>query len=66
MTSAAAQNGMRTAFFDEREEQDRPGPGAPLSDPDNVAAAVLFALGQPPGCSVRELVVCSDQESSYP
>ncbi|MFC7545281.1 SDR family oxidoreductase [Plantactinospora sp. GCM10030261] len=58
--------GMRTAFFDERDEQYRPAPDAALSDPRNVAAAVLFALGQPPGCSVRELVVCADEESSYP
>jgi NAD(P)-dependent dehydrogenase (short-subunit alcohol dehydrogenase family) len=58
--------GMRTAFFDGREEQYRPGPEATLNDPTNVAAAVLFALQQPPGCAVRELVVCADQESSYP
>ena len=29
-------------------------------------AAVLFALRQPPGCAVRELVVCPAEESSYP
>ncbi|HEY0699003.1 MAG TPA: SDR family oxidoreductase [Micromonospora sp.] len=58
--------GMRTGFFDEREERYRPGPDADLTEPTNVAAAVLFALSQPPGCSVRELVVCADRESSYP
>jgi NAD(P)-dependent dehydrogenase (short-subunit alcohol dehydrogenase family) len=58
--------GMRTAFFADRDEQYRPGPDAALNDPADVAAAVLFALRQPPGCAVRELVVCADRESSYP
>ncbi|MGX7672596.1 SDR family oxidoreductase [Plantactinospora sp. DSM 117369] len=58
--------GMRTAFFDGRDEQYRPGADAILNDPGHVADAVLFALSQPPGCAVRELVVCADRESSYP
>jgi NAD(P)-dependent dehydrogenase (short-subunit alcohol dehydrogenase family) len=58
--------GMRTRFFDERDERYRPGPDAVLNDPANVAAAVLFALAQPPGCAVRELVVCPAVEPSYP
>jgi NAD(P)-dependent dehydrogenase (short-subunit alcohol dehydrogenase family) len=58
--------GMRTRFFDDRAEQYKPGPDAVLNDPANVADAVVFALSQPPGCAVRELVVCADQESSYP
>jgi NAD(P)-dependent dehydrogenase (short-subunit alcohol dehydrogenase family) len=58
--------GMRTAFFDDRDEQYRPGPDAVLNDPANVAEAVLFALRQPAGCAVRELVVCAERESSYP
>ena len=58
--------GMRTAFFDGRDEQYRPGPDAVLNDPTDVAAAVLFALDQPAGCAVRELVVCAERESSYP
>jgi short-subunit dehydrogenase len=58
--------GMRTSFFDGRTEQYRPGPDAVLNDPANVAAAVLFALSQPPGCAVRELVVAPDMEPSYP
>ncbi|WP_433261604.1 SDR family oxidoreductase [Micromonospora vinacea] len=58
--------GMRTAFFDGRDEQYRPGTDAVLNDPANVADAVLFALSQPAGCAVRELVVCAEQESSYP
>jgi short-subunit dehydrogenase len=58
--------GMRTKFFDGRDAQYAPGPDAALNDPASVAAAVLFALNQPPGCTVRELVVCADRESSYP
>ncbi|MDG4766597.1 SDR family NAD(P)-dependent oxidoreductase [Solwaraspora sp. WMMD406] len=58
--------GMRTAFFDDRDVQYRPGADAALNDPGSVAAAVLFALQQPAGCAVRELVVCADRESSYP
>jgi NAD(P)-dependent dehydrogenase (short-subunit alcohol dehydrogenase family) len=58
--------GMRTAFFDDRDEQYRPGPDAPLNDPAAVADAVVFALSQPPGCAVREMVVCAERETSYP
>ncbi|WP_018214905.1 SDR family oxidoreductase [Salinispora vitiensis] len=58
--------GMRTAFFDDRDPQYRPGPDAILNDPADSAAAVMFALTQPAGCAVRELVVCAEQESSYP
>ncbi len=58
--------GMRTAFFDGRDEQYRPGADAGLNDPAHVADAVLFALRQPAGCAVRELVICPSTESSYP
>lgn len=58
--------GMRTPFFDGRDEQYKPGPDAQLNDPDNTAGAVMFALNQPPGSAVREIVVCAEQESSYP
>jgi len=58
--------GMHTAFFDSRDERYRPPPGARLNRPDDVAAAVLFALEQPPGCEVREMVVCPSSESSWP
>jgi NAD(P)-dependent dehydrogenase (short-subunit alcohol dehydrogenase family) len=58
--------GMRTAFFDGRDEQYRPGPDAKLNRPEDVAAAVLFALRQPPGCEVRELVVTPSVEPSWP
>jgi NAD(P)-dependent dehydrogenase (short-subunit alcohol dehydrogenase family) len=58
--------GMRTAFFDGREERYRPAADAALNDPDHVARAVLFALGQPLGCEVRELVMTPSMEPSWP
>ncbi|BEL07426.1 SDR family oxidoreductase [Actinoplanes sichuanensis] len=58
--------GMRTKFFDDRDAKYKPGPDAILNDPANVAAAVVFALNQPAGCAVRELVVAAETESSYP
>jgi NAD(P)-dependent dehydrogenase (short-subunit alcohol dehydrogenase family) len=58
--------GMDTAFFDGRDEQYRPPPDAKLNRPEDVAATVLFALAQPRGCELRELVICPSQESSWP
>lgn len=58
--------GMSTSFFDGRDEQYRPGPDAQLNDPANVARAVQFALDQPPGCEVRELIVTPSTEPSWP
>jgi NAD(P)-dependent dehydrogenase (short-subunit alcohol dehydrogenase family) len=58
--------GMHTAFFDDRDEKYKPPPDAKLNSPDDVAAAVLFALRQPPGCELRELVVAPSRESSWP
>jgi NAD(P)-dependent dehydrogenase (short-subunit alcohol dehydrogenase family) len=58
--------GMRTKFFDDRDEQYKPGPDAILNDPANVASAVMFALSQPAGCAVRELVIAAETETSYP
>lgn len=58
--------GMNTHFFDGRAEQYRPGPDAALADPTQVAEAVVFALSQPFGCQVRELVVCPPTETSWP
>jgi NADP-dependent 3-hydroxy acid dehydrogenase YdfG len=57
---------MRTHFFDGRAEQYRPGPDAQLADPDDVAAAVVLALQQPPGLELRELVVTTSTEPSWP
>jgi len=58
--------GMTTHFFDDRPAQYRPGPDARLNDPAHVADAVLFALRQPSGCELRELVVTSSTETSWP
>ncbi|XVQ08365.1 SDR family oxidoreductase [Spirillospora sp. CA-255316] len=58
--------GMDTAFFDGRDERYRPGPGAQLNRPEDVAAAVVYALSQPAGCELRELVVCPSREPSWP
>jgi NAD(P)-dependent dehydrogenase (short-subunit alcohol dehydrogenase family) len=58
--------GMHTAFFDGRDEQYKPPPDAKLNQPGDVAAAVLFALQQPAGCEVRELVVTPAVEGSWP
>lgn len=58
--------GMSTHFFDDRPEQYRPGPDAKLNRPEDVARTVVFALSQPSGCEVRELVVCPSTETSWP
>lgn len=58
--------GMRTAFFDGRDPQYKPPEDAMLNDPADVASAVLFALGLPPGCELREMVVCPATEPSWP
>jgi NAD(P)-dependent dehydrogenase (short-subunit alcohol dehydrogenase family) len=58
--------GMQTAFFDGRTEQYRPPADAQLNDPRDVAEAVIFALSQPKGCEVRELVVTPSTEPSWP
>jgi NADP-dependent 3-hydroxy acid dehydrogenase YdfG len=58
--------GMDTAFFNDREERYKPPPGAKLNSPADVARAVLFALAQPPGCELRELVVTASHEESWP
>jgi NAD(P)-dependent dehydrogenase (short-subunit alcohol dehydrogenase family) len=58
--------GMRTTFFDGREEKYRPPDPSLLNPPENVAATVLFALNQPVGCELRELVVAHAKEPSWP
>jgi NAD(P)-dependent dehydrogenase (short-subunit alcohol dehydrogenase family) len=58
--------GMQTSFFDGRPEQYRPPAGLEMNDPRHVANAVVFALSQPRGCEVRELVVCPAGETSWP
>lgn len=61
-----APGGMATAFFDGREERYRPGPHQRLNRPEDVARAVVFALCQPEGCEVRELLIAPSQEPSWP
>ena len=58
--------GMDTAFFDGRDEQYKPPPDVRLNRPEDVAQTILFALRQPPGCEVRELVFAPSTESSWP
>jgi NAD(P)-dependent dehydrogenase (short-subunit alcohol dehydrogenase family) len=58
--------GMHTAFFDDREEKYKPPADAKLNRPEDVAQVVLFALRQPPGCEVREIVCTPSEESSWP
>lgn len=58
--------GMQTAFFDAREERYKPPADLELCDPAHVADAVAFALAQPAGCEVRELVVTPSTETSWP
>lgn len=58
--------GMRTKFFDGREEQFKPAEDQMLNDPSWVASAVMFALEQPAGCEVREMVITPSVEPSWP
>lgn len=58
--------GMDTHFFDGRPAQYLPPPDLKLNRPSDVAATVLFALRQPPGCDIRELVVTPATEGSWP
>lgn len=58
--------GMATRFFDDRPEEFKPGPDQPLNDPADVAAAAVFALSQPAGCEIREMVVTPSVEPSWP
>ena len=58
--------GMRTGFFDDREEHYKPGPDAQLVDPAEMAAGVIFALTRPPGVELRELVMTPAVEPSWP
>jgi len=58
--------GMRTRFFDDRPEAFKPAADQRLNDPGDVAASVLFALRQPPGVELRELIVTPAGEPSWP
>jgi NAD(P)-dependent dehydrogenase (short-subunit alcohol dehydrogenase family) len=58
--------GMKTRFFDDRPEQYKPQDDSRLNDPATVAQAIMFALSQPPGCEIRELLICHAEEGSWP
>jgi len=58
--------GMRTHFFDDRPESFKPAADQHLNDPSDVARTVVFALRQPAGCELRELVVAPASEPSWP
>jgi NADP-dependent 3-hydroxy acid dehydrogenase YdfG len=58
--------GMKTHFFDDRPEHFKPAPDQLLNNPADVARTVLFALRQPAGCELRELVVAPAGEPSWP
>jgi len=64
--TAIIPGGMKTHFFDDRDEQYKPQDDSKLNDPMNVAHAVVFALSQPIGSEVRELVICPAEEGSWP
>lgn len=59
-------SGMKTRFFDARDEQYKPQDDSRLQDPRDVADAVLFVLGMPPTSEIRELVVTHPEEDSWP
>ncbi len=65
-TTMLVPGGMHTHFFDGRDPQYMPPPDAKLNQPADVARAVIFALQQPEGCEVRELVVTPSVEGSWP
>ncbi|ACL38571.1 short-chain dehydrogenase/reductase SDR [Pseudarthrobacter chlorophenolicus A6] len=58
--------GMKTRFFDDRTEQYKPQDDSRLNDPANTAQAILFALNQPRGCEIREMLICHEEEGSWP
>jgi NAD(P)-dependent dehydrogenase (short-subunit alcohol dehydrogenase family) len=58
--------GMKTHFFDDRPEEFKPAPDQQLNDPEDVARSVVFALRQPAGCELREMVVVPATEPSWP
>ena len=58
--------GMRTPFFDGRPAEFMPAPDQQLTRPQDVARTVVFALRQPPGCELRELLVAPATEPSWP
>jgi NAD(P)-dependent dehydrogenase (short-subunit alcohol dehydrogenase family) len=64
--TAMIPGGMNTNFFNDRTEQYKPQNDSRLNSPGNVAQAILFVLSQPPGCEVREMLICHAEEDSWP
>ena len=58
--------GMQTHFFDDRPDDFKPAADQHLNDPADVARTVVFALRQPAGCELRELLVAPATEPSWP
>jgi NAD(P)-dependent dehydrogenase (short-subunit alcohol dehydrogenase family) len=58
--------GMRTRFFDGREERYRPPDESRLVSPAQVADSIVHALTRPSGFELREMVLCHEQEPSWP
>jgi NAD(P)-dependent dehydrogenase (short-subunit alcohol dehydrogenase family) len=58
--------GMHTHFFDGRDEKYKPASDAKLNRPEYVAQAAVFALSQPEGCDVKELLITPSTETSWP
>ena len=58
--------GTKTRFFDDHAEQYKPQDDSRLNDPANVAQAILLVLSQPAGCEIREMLICHEDEGSWP
>ncbi|WP_345801402.1 SDR family oxidoreductase [Microbacterium sp. AZCO] len=58
--------GMDTRFFDGREDRYKPGADAKLIDARDAAETILFALTRPQGVELREVIVCPEEEPSWP
>ncbi len=58
--------GMSTHFFDDRPEEFKPAADQRLNRPEDVARTVVFALHQPAGCELREVLVAPASEPSWP
>jgi NAD(P)-dependent dehydrogenase (short-subunit alcohol dehydrogenase family) len=58
--------GMRTGFFDGREERYRPPDVEKLNPPAVVADSIVHVLTRPRGSEVREIVLCHEEEPSWP
>ncbi len=59
-------SGMKTRFFDDRDEKYKPQDDSRLQEPSDVADAVIFALRMSPTSEVRELVITHPEEDSWP